>query len=445
MSEPEDLERLLGALAAERDPAKRGDLARELLVGAAALREGGRHEAAIGVAEGVLEEVGGVRLPSEPFVGFDALMIKAANLFDLGRTDEGLAVYDELVEAWGADRALHVRVKLADALAFKGHLVFRGPDGGERAIAVFDELVERFGGAGELELREKVASALAWKAMALQRIGRRAEADDVYDELVAGFGDAVEPALSSQVAFALEHKASNLIRLNRNDEALETCDELLVRFGEAAPADLREVGARVLKTKAHLLGLSGRHDEAIVVSAALLARLDGEESPRLRVLLAEMLLSSAAELVADERWEEALEVFDGVVARFEDAVDPALRERVALALSNSAVALVALGRDDDAAATHKDMVERFGDEGIASFEDLARKHGDSEDPSLRRRAVGALLNRAGILHELDRRDEALAALSGLIERYEDDGDEGVRELVDQARVQQGLLEDREDG
>jgi tetratricopeptide (TPR) repeat protein len=410
----------------------------ELLARAQALRGAGRHEDAIAVAELVLErDAGSVQAGH---AAFRATMLKAANLFDLGRTGEGLAVYAELVERWGEDPERWVRAKLAEALAFKGHLLFREPaGGGERAIAVFDELVERFADAEELELREKVADAMRWKAEALQRIGRRADADVAYDDLVAHFAGAAEPTLSAQVAFALEHKTSNLIRLERGDEALATCDELLTGFADAQAAELREVVARVLRTKAHLLARAGRDDEASVVSDALLARLEGDESPRLRVLLAELLMAAAAERFAEQQWEAALEEFSGVVARFEDASDPALRGRVALALSNSVVALMQLGRPDEAIAIHHDMAIGFGDAAIEVFDELAAQYADADDPGLRRQAVGALVNKAGILRELDRGAEALVTLGDLIARFEDDRDEAIIDFVGEAREHRAAL------
>jgi tetratricopeptide (TPR) repeat protein len=432
------------------EPEQRSEGLPELLARAQGLRGAGRHEDAIAVAELVLERAAAASSSSPAgrsvqagHAAFRATMLKAANLFDLGRAEDGLRIYDELVERWGEDPEPWVRAKLAEALAFKGHLLFRGPPGGgERAIAVFDELVARFGDADEVELREKVADAMRWKAEALQRIGRREAADGAYADLVAHFAGAREPTLRAQVAFALEHKTSNLIMLDRAEEALATCDELLAGFADGDSSELREVVARVLGTKAYLLEQAGREDEASVVNDALVARLEGEESPRLRVLLAELLMVAAAERFAQQEWEAALEAFGGVVRRFEDASDPALRGRVALALSNSVVALMQLGRPDEAIATHHDLAIGYGEDAIAVFDELASQYADAADPGQRRQAVGALVNKAGILRELDRGPEALVALGVLIARFADDDDEAILDFVGEAREHRAaLLED----
>jgi hypothetical protein len=106
--------------------------------------------------------------------------------------------------------------------------------------------------------------------------------------------------------------------------------------------------------------------------------------------------------------------------------------------------LMELDQPDEAAATHREMVDRFGGDAIATFDDVARRYGEIGIVGLRRHAVGALVNKAGILRELDRPDEAVATLNGLIARYEDDDDDGIQNFVTQARYQRGLLVDRPD-
>ena len=53
----------------------------------------------------------------------------------------------------------------------------------EEAIAVYDDVVGRFGTATELPLREKVARALVNKGVTLTQLGRREEAIAVYNDV----------------------------------------------------------------------------------------------------------------------------------------------------------------------------------------------------------------------------------------------------------------------
>jgi tetratricopeptide (TPR) repeat protein len=73
-------------------------------------------------------------------------------------------------------------------------------DRSEEAVAVYDEVVARYGDASEPALREQVAGALVNKGVALGALGRSDEELVVYDDVVARYGDAPEPALREQVA-----------------------------------------------------------------------------------------------------------------------------------------------------------------------------------------------------------------------------------------------------
>ena len=43
-------------------------------------------------------------------------MLRAASLFDLERPQDGLAVYDELIERYGEDETVYARARIAEAL-----------------------------------------------------------------------------------------------------------------------------------------------------------------------------------------------------------------------------------------------------------------------------------------------------------------------------------------
>jgi tetratricopeptide (TPR) repeat protein len=103
----------------------------------------------------------------------------------------------------------------------------------EEAIAIYDDLLARFGTATEQALREGVAMALCNKGVALGALGRSEEAIAVYDDLLARFGTATEPMLRGQVAVALRNKGVALGALGRSEEAIAVYDDLLARFGAA--------------------------------------------------------------------------------------------------------------------------------------------------------------------------------------------------------------------
>ena len=76
----------------------------------------------------------------------------------------------------------------------------------EEAIAVYDDVVARFGTAPELQVREWVANALVNKGNTLRQLGRSEEAITAYQDVVTRFGAAPDPVLKELVegARALE-------------------------------------------------------------------------------------------------------------------------------------------------------------------------------------------------------------------------------------------------
>ena len=78
----------------------------------------------------------------------------------------------------------------------------------EEAIRVFDEVVARFGQASEPDIRLAAATALVRKGVRLGQLGRVDEAIRSYDEVVARFGQESEPGIREQVALALRNKGS---------------------------------------------------------------------------------------------------------------------------------------------------------------------------------------------------------------------------------------------
>ena len=92
-------------------------------------------------------------------------------------------IADRLAGSSDGDR----RVREAKALVNKG--VTLGTLGrSEEEIGVYDDVVARFGGAAELALLEPVARALVNKGVALGTLGRSEESIGVYDDVVARFG-----------------------------------------------------------------------------------------------------------------------------------------------------------------------------------------------------------------------------------------------------------------
>jgi tetratricopeptide (TPR) repeat protein len=152
-----------------------------------------------------------------------------------------IEVTGSLVKRRSGDRTL--KGALASALVYKGFTLGR-LGRSEEEIAVYDQVVQRFGKASEPVLRQHVAQALVNKGVALAgQLHRYQEAMTVFEDVVKRFGEAPEPVLRWLVVIALYLKGAVLVRLARFEEATAVYDEVLRRFGDASEAGAREIAA----------------------------------------------------------------------------------------------------------------------------------------------------------------------------------------------------------
>ncbi len=168
-----------------------------------------------------------------------ALFNKGVVLAQLGRWEEAIAAYDELVRRTGGSSLLGLRENAVRALFNKGaslaeHQRF------EEAIAVYDELVSRYSDATESSLREAVAKALINKGIVLAELDRPVEALSALDEVVTRWDNSRDPILQERAARALVNRAAALIKLGEAAAAIDTYKEVLVRFEDEPQPSLRE-------------------------------------------------------------------------------------------------------------------------------------------------------------------------------------------------------------
>jgi tetratricopeptide (TPR) repeat protein len=378
-----------------------------------------------------------------------ALISKAVEFSTLGRNEDEIAVYDDLIAQFGSASELPLREQVAVALDKKGHTL--GALGcSEEAIAAYDDLIARFGNASDLPLLEHVASARSNKGDALSKLDRNEEAIAVYDDLIARFGSASALALREQVAKALYSKASTL-GVNRSKEAIAVYDDLIARFGSASELPLLERVAMALLGKMATVGASGRIEDTIPIYDEMINRF-GSGSGLLLMpdALATALSAKAVTLATLGRRAEEIAVWDDLITRFFGASELTLRKHVADALLVKATALSTLDRREEAFAVWDDLITRFGsaselklrenvasalinkgqtlvylerkEEAIAVWDDLIARFSSSSELTLRKPLALALLFKAATLQELGRSEEAIAAYGDLNTRLQRDSE-----------------------
>ncbi len=246
-----------------------------------------------------------------------------------------------------------------------------------------------------------------------------------------------------EVAKALEQKAIRLRELGRLDEAAAAYDELLVRFEAAPESEIQERLERAEVEKLNVL-LFFDPEQVLVLADALAGRPDDtDDLESMRRALVRLLAKSSA-LMALGRGDEALEIYEEIGDRFADATDPVMREQVAVTLANKIAWLFQDGRLEEAEAAQEDLAARFGESALAAFDAIVARYGADADPGLRSQAAVVMLNKAALLTQLGRHQEALAVTEQLIDRFEEEEDEAIERAVGMARDVREQLADAVD-
>ncbi len=358
----------------------------------------------------------------------DAMWSAATGLYDnspeeISAYDVVVNIRDELVERQVIETPA-MQVRVANALVNKG-ITLGSLNRSEEAIAVYDEVLQRFGDAAEPALRAQLATALCGKGFRLGTLNRSEEAITVYDEVLQRFGDAAEPALRAQLANALVGKGFRLGTLNRSEEEITVYDEVLQRFGEATEPALRAHVAKALVNKGITLSSLNRHEEEITVYDEVLQRFGDATEPVLRARVATALVNKGVALGKLNRHEEAIMVYGEVLQRFGEATEPALQEQIAKSLVNKGVSLSSLNRSE---------------EEIAVYDQVLQRYGEATDEYLEKQVARASVYKGITLSSLNRNEEAIAMYEEVLQRYGNATEPGIQEYVRKALINKEAAE-----
>ena len=243
-----------------------------------------------------------------------------------------------------ADASDATDTQIAQSL-FNAGVAFGQMNRSEEEIAIYDEVVKRFGDATEAALREQVATALFNKGFRFGEMNRNEDAVAVYDEVVQRFGGAPEVGLRELVAKALVNKGATFDQMSRRENAIAVYDEIVKRFGDAPEAALREQVAKALFNKGVALGQMNRREDEIAIYEEVVQRFGAAPEAALREQVAKALVNKGVAFSKMSRSEDAVAVYDEIVKRFGAALEAALREQVAKALNGKGFALLCRAKE----------------------------------------------------------------------------------------------------
>lgn len=195
----------------------------------------------------------------------NALLAKAAALAPLGRRDEELATYDEVIAGYGDDPEPVIIRCVARAFLSSGICLW---DSGRRdeAIARFDEAL-RFRPARDPEVRAVVARTVMMKARALYTLDRFDEALPTSEQVIADYADDPDPRLRAEVIQAYSIQASALGELGRRDEQIQSHLQMYQRYHNSEDDVVREKVVLSMTGMIFALSEAGDHNTALKVFA----------------------------------------------------------------------------------------------------------------------------------------------------------------------------------
>jgi tetratricopeptide (TPR) repeat protein len=279
------------------------------------------------------------------------------------------------------------------------------------------------------------------KSHELFREGKLDAAMAVCDDIVTGYRGKQELAVRVAVARALFVKSEVFSAKDLAQEELNALDELLVFLrGEPEP-ELHLWFARALFNRASALMQWGRLDEAVDVTRELVEVFDHEEHPGVLGPTAGLLLNAGMMLVARKENQRALRLFETVLERLDGISERGAQKLVVHAAINKAVALGRLGRLDEATAANESVMS-MGEPAIEALDDIADSAARSDGPAARERLAWTLMVRAAAIGALGRREETLAAVDDIIDRFRDDQSPFVQSVVWVARRGRGEVLDQ---
>ncbi len=147
------------------------------------------------------------------------LFRKAICYLKLGRSEQEIEAYNELVGRFKSSKETEIQVLVAKTLLNKG-ITLREQEQFDKAIIVYDDLIEKFKASDEPVIQETVARALLNKGFAFGQQGQFDKAIIVYDGLIDQFKASEVPVIQEHVLSAMANAAELAILVEGSSSVL---------------------------------------------------------------------------------------------------------------------------------------------------------------------------------------------------------------------------------
>jgi hypothetical protein len=186
-------------------------------------------------------------------------------------------------------------------------LAFAKEKKSDQAIAVFDELDQRYGQEADSRIREYIAMALAAKGDELSDQQKPREAMDAYRQVSQRFGEDKSAAARDTAAYSLFRESDLWKELGTADDVIAAIDRLFARFAADADARIRQTVISALRNKANQLGKLNRLPEQIATYDQMVQHFGDDSAATIRaeVALARNGAAYCRLMQAKQSWADA--------------------------------------------------------------------------------------------------------------------------------------------
>ncbi len=361
----------------------------------------------------------------QPFKEAFALAAAAVEAWRKNDLAQCIALSDALIEEFGKEEAAPVQRLVAHTMLNKVTILGRMGDLAAQAGAL-SEIIAQYGKAGEPELLTMVAYGRIVRAIALQTAGQRDAAIDLLEAVIAEHKNATSLPLRLNVASALRAIAAAYGVVDAGAEEIATYDRFIAQFPDPEEPELRQQLASVLVSRAYRFSLFGDEPLALAVYDEVIDRFGDDDGIEMQKDVARAYLNKAHLLDTPDNRPRAIETLKTFIERYdaEDVdVPEGMYERITVGQFGLANTL-ALASQRDAA--------------VEAYDKVMEQASISSIPRLRHLQGSSLFGKALCLDLLDKGDEKVKTFLELIERFCNEPDLELRELVAQAIINLGL-------
>lgn len=272
------------------------------------------------------------------------LISKGAQLAQISRFDDALALFGQLHEQYKNTPDPKLRVQVAKAL-FNASIAWKSLEKEEQSLSSLDNLIDMFGDDEDAQIAEIVAAALNKKASYLEKKEQFAEAL-MLRERVATLSNSLSQLPARQLGSALFGIAWNHSKLKQLEAAVAAYSSFIDQHRESKDPDVRLLIAKAFNNKALILSNLARFGEALVTYDENIRRLAPESDVALLQRFAKALNGKGYCLAKLQQKAEAAAVYDEVLSRFGDTTDAGTLEEVKTARQKrAAITSVPVSRD----------------------------------------------------------------------------------------------------